>query len=153
MSNSLWLNGLQFTRLLCPWNSPGKNTGVGSHPLLQRTFLTQGSNPGLLQCKCILYYTIIRGFPGGASGKESTCQCRRCGFHNNNIIIIIRILWTPVLSAFTMYQVFCNAFYNIFHEILIWGCGYHGQCWVEKTQAYKDEVNHQGVHSYLIKTT
>ena len=34
-------------RLLSPWNSPGKNTGVGSHALLQGIFLTQGSNPCL----------------------------------------------------------------------------------------------------------
>ena len=27
-------------RLLCPWNSPGKNTGVGLHSLLQGIFLT-----------------------------------------------------------------------------------------------------------------
>ena len=35
------------TRLLCPWDSPGKNTGVGCHFLLQGIFLTQGSNPSL----------------------------------------------------------------------------------------------------------
>ena len=29
----------------------GKNTGLGSHFLLQGTFLTQGSNPGLLLCR------------------------------------------------------------------------------------------------------
>ena len=39
------------TRLLCPWDSPGKNTGVGCHFLLQGIFLTQGSNPHLL---CLL---------------------------------------------------------------------------------------------------
>ena len=33
---------------LCPWNSPGKNTGVCCHSLLQGIFMTQGSNPGLL---------------------------------------------------------------------------------------------------------
>ena len=33
--------------LLCPWNSLGKNTGVGSHFILQGIFPTQGSNPGL----------------------------------------------------------------------------------------------------------
>ena len=33
---------------LCPWDSPGKNTGVGCHDVLQRVFLTQGSNPRLL---------------------------------------------------------------------------------------------------------
>ena len=35
---------------LCPWDSPGKNTGVGCHFLLQGLFLTQGWNPGLLHC-------------------------------------------------------------------------------------------------------
>ena len=38
-------HGLQPARLLCPWDSPGKNTGVGCHFLLQGIFLTQGLNP------------------------------------------------------------------------------------------------------------
>ena len=37
--------------LLCPWDSPGKNTGVGCHFLLQWIFQTQGSNLGLLHCR------------------------------------------------------------------------------------------------------
>ena len=36
-------------RLLCPWDSPGKNTGVGCHALLQGIFPIQRSNPRLLQ--------------------------------------------------------------------------------------------------------
>ena len=36
--------------------SPGKNTGVGSHSLLQGIFLTQGWNPGLLHCRGIPYH-------------------------------------------------------------------------------------------------
>ena len=36
--------GLQSTKLLCPWDSPGKNIGVGCHAFLQGIFLTQGSN-------------------------------------------------------------------------------------------------------------
>ena len=39
-----------------PWDSPGKNTGVGCHFLLQGIFLTQGSNPHLLHCRWILYF-------------------------------------------------------------------------------------------------
>ena len=35
---------LQPTRLLCPWDFPGKNTGVGCHFHLQGIFPTQGSN-------------------------------------------------------------------------------------------------------------
>ena len=48
MSNSLQSYGLQPTRLLCPCDFPGKNTGMGCHTLLQGIFLTQGSNPYLL---------------------------------------------------------------------------------------------------------
>ena len=39
--------GLQPTRILCPGDSPGKNTGVGCHALLQGIFQTNGSNPPL----------------------------------------------------------------------------------------------------------
>ena len=53
--------GLQPARPLCPWNSPGKNTGVGSHSLLQGIFPTQGSNPGLLYCRQILYCLSHQG--------------------------------------------------------------------------------------------
>ena len=48
ISGSLRPHGLWPTRLLCPWDFPVKNTGVGSHFLLQQIFLTQGSNPGPL---------------------------------------------------------------------------------------------------------
>ena len=41
------------TRLLCPWNFPGKNTRVGCHVLLRGIFPTQGLNPCLLQ---LLYW-------------------------------------------------------------------------------------------------
>ena len=44
MSNSLQPYGLQPPRLLCPWDSPGKNPGVGYHALLQGIFSTQGLN-------------------------------------------------------------------------------------------------------------
>ena len=42
-------------RLPCPWDSPGKNTGVGYHAPLQGIFLTQGLNLHLLHCRQILY--------------------------------------------------------------------------------------------------
>ena len=55
-SNPLQPHGLQPTRLLCPWDSPGKNTGVACHALLQGIFLTQGRNPGRLLCRRVLYH-------------------------------------------------------------------------------------------------
>ena len=55
VSDSSRPHELQPTRLLCLWNSPGKNTGVDCHSLLQGIFPTQGSNPRLLHCRQILY--------------------------------------------------------------------------------------------------
>ena len=51
VSNSLRTHRLYPTRLLCPWDFPGKNTGVSCHFLLQSIFPTQGSNPGLPHCR------------------------------------------------------------------------------------------------------
>ena len=49
VSNSLQPDGMQPTRLLCPWDFPGKNTGAGCHFSLQGIFLTQGLNTHLLR--------------------------------------------------------------------------------------------------------
>ena len=59
-------HGVQSTRLLCPWNSLGKNTGVGCHSLLQGIFPIQGSNPSLLNCKQVLYHWATREAPASS---------------------------------------------------------------------------------------
>ena len=56
VSDPLQPHGLQPTRLLCPRNSLGKNSGAGCHFLLQGIFSTQGSNLGLLHSRWILYH-------------------------------------------------------------------------------------------------
>ena len=59
MSDSLWPHGLHPSRLLCPWDFPGRSTGVGCHFLFQGIFLTQELNPCLLwltHCRQILYH-------------------------------------------------------------------------------------------------
>ena len=58
MPNSSWL---QPTRLLCPWDFPGKDTGVGCYFLLQGIFPIQGLNMGLLHCRQILYLLNYKG--------------------------------------------------------------------------------------------
>ena len=63
MSNSLQSRGLELTRLLCPWDFPGKNSGIDCHFLLQRIFLTQELNPCLLHCRQILYQLSYEGSP------------------------------------------------------------------------------------------
>ena len=51
MPSSLQPYGLQPTRILHPWDFPGKSTAVGCYSHLQGIFLTQGLNPGLLHCR------------------------------------------------------------------------------------------------------
>ena len=58
--------GLESTRLLCPRDFAGKNSGVGCHFLLHWIFPTQGLNPGLLHCRQMLYPLSHQG-----SGCES----------------------------------------------------------------------------------
>ena len=61
LCSTLQTHGLGPARLLCPWNSPGKNTGVGYHFLLQGIFLTQGLYPSLLHCRQIPYCLSHQG--------------------------------------------------------------------------------------------
>ena len=56
---------------LFPRDSPNKNTGVGSHSLLQEIFPTQRENPGLPHCKWVLYQLSYQGRP-----------CNRRNHHN-----------------------------------------------------------------------
>ena len=59
MSDSLRPHGLLPTRLLCPWNSPDKNTGVGCHSLLQGNLPNPGIKPRslALQADSLLWAT------------------------------------------------------------------------------------------------
>ena len=59
--HSVTSDSLQSHGLYSPWNSPGQNTGVGSLSLLQGIFLYQGSNPGFLHCRRILYHLSHQG--------------------------------------------------------------------------------------------
>ena len=63
VSNSLRPHGLQSTRLLCPWDSPGKSTVVGCHSLLQGIFPTHGSNLYFLHFRQILFTAEPLGKP------------------------------------------------------------------------------------------
>ena len=70
MSNSSQPHGLQPTRLLCPWDFPGKHTGVGCHFLLQGIFLTLGLN------LCLLHhlYWQVDFLPSEPLGKPPECK-------------------------------------------------------------------------------
>ena len=68
-SNTNEVKATQSCPTLCypmdcsPWNSPGRNTGVGRCPLLQGIFPTQGSNPGFPHCGKIFYQLSHKGSP------------------------------------------------------------------------------------------
>ena len=70
---------LRSTKLLCPWDFPGKSIGVGCHFLLQGIFLTHGLNPCLLLCNQTLYPLSYQGNPQGQptalAGNRSLVNC------------------------------------------------------------------------------
>ena len=77
-SNPVQRYGLQPTRLLCPWDFPGKNTGVDCHFFLHGIFPTQGSNPCFLHWWAdsfqlshlesrLLHTSVLRGLPRAVS--------------------------------------------------------------------------------------
>ena len=76
VSNSLRLHGLQAARLLCPWNFPGRSTGVDCHLLLPGIFLTQGWNSRLP-------YLQVDSLPprhlGGLSRDQTCTPCSERG--------------------------------------------------------------------------
>ena len=63
VSDSLLPHGLWPATHFCPWDSPGKNTGVGCHALFQGIFPTQASNPDFSHYRQILYCLSHQGSP------------------------------------------------------------------------------------------
>ena len=85
-SLSVMSDSLQPHGLYSPQNFPGQNTGVVSLSLLQRIFLTQESNGGLLHCRWILYQLSYRGsqthVPGGSNSKASAYKVVAINVHS-----------------------------------------------------------------------
>ena len=75
VSYSLWPYGPQPARLLCPWDAPGQNTGVGCRSRLQGVFPTQGLNPGLLHRRQTLYHLSHQGSPDTLQGNPLQYSC------------------------------------------------------------------------------
>ena len=66
-------------------DSPGKNTGVGCHFLLQGIFLIQESNPSLLHCRQILYHLSYREVPDSLSLCSATLLITVFAFSWNSV--------------------------------------------------------------------
>ena len=87
---TLWPTGLPV-RLVCPWDFPGKNTGVACHFLLQGIFPTQGSNLHLLHCRQILYHW--------ATWEAQRSALNRNLSNANSVITFIIILKWPTWTV------------------------------------------------------
>ena len=91
VSNSVQPYGPQPTRLLCPWDSPGKNTGMDCHAILQGIFLTQRSNPHPLG----LLHWQMGSLPLAPPGKPTLVSwlssfLTRSSSHNNSVKRLVR---------------------------------------------------------------
>ena len=122
--DSLWPIILQPTRLLCPWDSPGKNTGVEGHFLFQWIFLTQGLNLHLLHWQVDSLAPVP---PGGSDSKGSACNVG----DNLGSGICLRSKWqdTPVFLPGEFHGQRSLADYSP------WGCRV-GRHWAINTQCH-----------------
>ena len=121
-SHSVVSGSLGPHELHSPWNTPGRNTGVGSLSLLQGIFPIQGLNPGLLHCKWILYQLSHKGSPrilqwvaypfsSGSSWPRNWTRvsCIAGGFFTNWAIREAQSIYIlPILNLLDSY--FCHHF-------------------------------------------
>ena len=117
LSDSSQPHGLEPSRLLCPWDFPGKNTGVGCHFLLQGIFLTQGLNWVSYIGKQILYHCAIweahiQAYLGDTAGLVPD--------HCNKAIISVKqvtwIFWFPSTYESYIYTVLWSVSNSIMSE-------------------------------------
>ena len=85
VSDSLRSHGLEPTRLLCPWNSPGENTGVGSHFLLQS-----------LHSQCNTEMTVTASFSHGRYSSSLRSKHTQ-QWHGTQLLQGQGRVWTPKL--------------------------------------------------------
>ena len=88
-------DSLQPHRLYSPCNSPGQNTEVGSLTLLQGIFLTQGSNPGLLHYRQILYQLSHKDFPIFPWPSFSMLDLKPCTYPPEAPVLIPNVYFLP----------------------------------------------------------
>ena len=143
-SRSVESNSLQPHGPYSSWNSWGQNTGIDSCSLLQGIFPTQGSNPGLLHCRQILYQLSHKGSPrilewvaypfssGSSQTRNRTrVSCIAGGFFTNWCSINIcwvnewmdgsNVVLVPPVQQFYRYKSTFLCFSNSILTEVLWG--------------------------------
>ena len=105
-SNSLWCYGLQPASFLCPWDFPGKNTGVGCHALPQGMIPNQQLNP------CLLYLLHWQAILLPLSHLGSPCICT--GMHICTSLYMHMNLNMCINAYWCVYLIFIS--HNITHS-------------------------------------
>ena len=106
VSHSVRPYGLQPARLLCPWDSPGKNTEVGCCALFPGILLTQGSNPA--DVSCIYLHWQVGSLPLVPPGKSYF-------IHTRATILFFNILFPALPLSFSILLYLRD--YSIFQHI------------------------------------
>ena len=93
VSDSLQPHGLQPIRLLCP---RGKNTRVGCYVFFQGIFLNQGSNPGLLHCRQILFCLSHQESPSQMPQTTINCIIEGVKYENFTFCQFLEFLFSQL---------------------------------------------------------
>ena len=111
-------HGLYPTWFLCPWDFPGKNTGVGCHFLFQGIFLIQGLNRHLLYCRQILH-----GLATGEASWPDSSLLFSTEYYPIAWTYDIVFIHTPIEGHIGCFQVFTNvskAVISICVHVFVW---------------------------------
>ena len=110
------------TRLLCAWDSPGKNSEVACHSLLQGTFWTQGLNSGLLHWRQI----VLPSEPQGKPLRLFTHFKFLYSANSNKIRQSLPLF--SFIKHFTSFNNFCFVFSHLQDIYRIWAWRYNAKC-------------------------
>ena len=116
--------------LLCPRNSPGKNTGVNSHSLLQGIFPTQELNPGLPHCRVIV-------IDMRAAGQEWVMEAKPTGWG-----YLMAGGWQPQLRCLTSTQ--SLLFFHVLSHVWLFVTSWTVACQVYLSMGFSRQEYRRG---------